>query len=309
MRNLSNRTTALLCALFCDIVWGFSFLFSKLAFQVTTPSVLLAIRFLLAFAFMNLALLLRRKPLSLRGRPWKGLLVLGLTQPVCYFLCESYGINNSTSSFAGTMIALIPMSALALSALLLGERTNLRQKLFTVLSVAGAAVASLAGVGGEVRPLGVILLLGAVLSGGFYNIYSRKTSYSFDAFEQTYFMLGMGAAVFTPLALWLSRNDLSRLVLAPLQNGKLWMSALFLAGLCSVGAFLLLNYALSRVPAPVVAPLGNLTTVVSILAGVIFLHESFTALQAAGSAAIVFGAVGASLAGPKCTLDNISPNE
>jgi len=175
--------------------------------------------------------------------------------------------------------------------------------------VAGAAVASLAGVGGEVRPLGVILLLGAVLSGGFYNIYSRKTSYSFDAFEQTYFMLGMGAAVFTPLALWLSRNDLSRLVLAPLQNGKLWMSALFLAGLCSVGAFLLLNYALSRVPAPVVAPLGNLTTVVSILAGVIFLHESFTALQAAGSAAIVFGAVGASLAGPKCTLDNISPNE
>lgn len=309
MKKLSARTVALLCTVFCSISWGFSFLFTKLAFEAALPPVLLAVRFLTAFTLMNVALVLRKKTFTLRGRPWKQLLALGLVQPVCYFLCESYGIENSTSSFAGTMIALIPILSLILSAVMLGEHTNLRQKLFTVLSVAGAVMTSLGGIGGEVKPVGIVLLLGAVLSGGLYNVLSRKTSYSFDAFEQTYFMLGMGAVVFTPMALWFTRSDFSGLVLAPLASGKFWLAVSFLSGVCSVGAFLLMNYALSRVPAPVIAPLGNLTTVVSILAGLLFLHESFTILQALGAVVIVLGAIGASFSGPKYRLDNPSGSE
>lgn len=304
MSYSNERKTAILCALLCDSAWGFSFLFAKLALQIATPSLLLAVRFITAFLLMNTALIFRKKPLRLRGRPWGLLLALGVIQPVCYFLCESYGIDNSTSSFAGTIIALIPIVSLVFSSLFLHERTNLRQKAFTALSVCGAMMTSLGGVGGAVKLLGVLLLLGAVLSGGLYNIISRKTSYSFDAFEQTYFMLFIGAAVFTPMALWINRHDFAGLVLAPLKSGRFWIAVAFLAGFCSVGAFLLLNYALSRVPAPVIAPLGNLTTVVSILAGVVFLREHFTALQAAGAVIIVLGAAGASFSGPKYRLDD-----
>ena len=59
---------AMLAALMGNVIFGFSFLFSKLGLRFATPSTLLAWRFALAFALMNLALLTGRVKLRLRGK-------------------------------------------------------------------------------------------------------------------------------------------------------------------------------------------------------------------------------------------------
>ena len=84
-------------------IFGFSFMFSRLALNVAQPFVMLMYRFLIAFLLVGLIALWARRThqtgwlrFDLR---WKDILVLlpfGIVQPVAYFLCESYGVSRVT---------------------------------------------------------------------------------------------------------------------------------------------------------------------------------------------------------------------
>ena len=84
---------ATLAALAGNSIFGFSFMFSRIALRAAEPFVMLMYRFLLAFAAVQLiALYARRKNLGgwLRFAPDPkargGLIALGLVQPVIYYL-------------------------------------------------------------------------------------------------------------------------------------------------------------------------------------------------------------------------------
>ena len=75
---------------------------------------------------------------SLRGRDVRPLIALGLVQPVIYYLCESYGISLTNSTFSGVIIALSPIVGLGMGALFLREYPTRAQ----VLSSPAAAFIS-----------------------------------------------------------------------------------------------------------------------------------------------------------------------
>ena len=104
---MKTSVLATLAGLLGYSIFGFSFLFSKIALGLTTPFVLLSVRFLTAFLVMNVLVLTGRMKLSLRGKPVKMLLLLGLVQPVVYFICENYGIALTSASFSGIMLGII----------------------------------------------------------------------------------------------------------------------------------------------------------------------------------------------------------
>jgi len=303
---MKNSTRlAMLCAMLGNSIFGFSFMFSRLALSVTSPFVMLMYRFIFAFAGLNLVALWSvrcRKPgrvsdetgidylrFSLSGRPLAPLLALGIIQPVVYFLCESYGISLTNSTFSGVIIALVPIAALGLGALLLGEIPTRAQVLFSLLSIAGVVLMTLQqSAEGEIRPLGVLLLFGAVLSGVMFNILSRKTSKAYSALERTYVMMGVAAIIFTIMAACACRKDLS-LLFAPLSSGMFITSMAYLSVLSSIVAFLALNYASNTLPVARTTAFCNLTTVISLFAGVVFLSEPFGVVSLFASVMIILG--------------------
>ena len=107
---MKKTTLATLAALAGYSIFGFSFLFSKIALNQATPFVLLAIRFVTAFLLLNLVIFLGRIPFSLKGKPVGMLLVLGIVEPVIYFICENYGIAMTTTSFPASCWAPFPCS-------------------------------------------------------------------------------------------------------------------------------------------------------------------------------------------------------
>ena len=121
---MSPTTKATLAGLLGYSIFGFSFLFSKTALDLTTPFVLLSFRFLTAFLVLNLLLFTGLQKISLKGKPVGRLLLMGLIQPVIYFICETYGIALTTSSFAGVVIGLAPVMGLLFGTLFL-KRTPL----------------------------------------------------------------------------------------------------------------------------------------------------------------------------------------
>ena len=210
MQEKKKRTLSLVFALLAAVIFGMSFMFSKLALEVAKPTVLLAFRFITAFAAMSLVIgvnalvgKLRGRPLfafSLKGKPIGSLILLGLIQPVLYFFCENYGILYTSSAVAGTIIAVVPIACILMDVLVLHEKVTRRQVVCAVLCIVGVAFIYM---GGEthISALGLVFLLMTVGCDAVYYTLSHKAAERFTPFEVTYVMFTEGMLFFIPSAL------------------------------------------------------------------------------------------------------------
>lgn len=294
---------AMLGALCGNGIFGFSFMFSRMALGAASPAVMLMMRFVLAATVLCLVAVIASRRgertdanggihwlrFSLKGKPILPLLALGVVQPVIYFLCESYGISMTNATFSGVIIALVPIAALGAGALTLHEIPKRMQVFWSLVSIGGVVLMTLQqSAEGEIQPLGVVMLIGAVLSGVTFNILSRKTSAQYSALERTVVMMGVAAVVFTVMAMLECRGDFVQLT-APLQDPAFLGAMVYLSVFSSVLAFLFINYASNTLPVAKTTAFCNLTTAISMFAGVVFLGEPFGAGSLLASAMIILG--------------------
>ncbi len=288
----------ILAAIVSHGAWGFSFLASRKGLDGAPVFVLLSHRFGLSFLVMNLLLLAGVGKLSLRGKGlWKPLL-LGLMEPVVYFFGEQYGILHSNTSFSGVMIAMIPIVSTLAAAPVLGEKPSLGQVLFSILSIGGVVGLGMMNKNsGSLDWIGVVALTVAVLSAGAFTLIGRGISREYTPFERTYMMMGVGAAVFTPLALIQTQGSVAA-YFQPLAQPAYLLAVLFLALVCSVACYFLSGYTITYMTVARETVFANLTTAVSVFAGVIFLHEPFTWFGALCCAIIFVGIYGVQKTAP-----------
>lgn len=289
--KISKTTSATLAALGAMIIFGFSFMFTKISLGYASPLTVIADRYMVAFAGMTLVMLFTKIKLRLNKNVWK-LVLMSLFQPVLYFVFESYGIAMTTSAFSSVMISLIPVVSMISGIFVLREIPSPMQYVFSAMSVAGVALMAVTGkADGTVTGAGIILLFGAVLSSVAYNISSRKISAEFSAFERTYAMTLIGLIVFGAIALAENiKNPV--LVVSAFSNVKFTWSVVYLGFVSSVIAFVLLNYANTHLPVAKTTVFSNITTVVSVLAGVIFLNEKLTLQSGIAAVMIICGVWG-----------------
>ena len=268
--------------------WGFSFLFTRVALQETTPELMLALRFMISFALMNIPLLLGRQKLRLKGKKLLPLLGLAVAEPVVFF-AESYGILHTNATFAGVMVAIAPIFAIALAALVLKEYPSRRQLLFCLLPVIGVIIMVLSGKSlGVVTPLGVLFLLINCVGIAFYRLFNRWGSQEFTPFERTYMVLFSCLVVFTTSALISVKGDVGAFV-APVTNPRVIFPVLALCLLCSIGANMLVNYAAGRMSVAKLSVFSSLITMCSTFGGIVILREPFSAMSLVGTVLIVYG--------------------
>ena len=294
---MNLRAKALAAVIAGNTIFGFSFLFSKVALQMTVPGVLLAARFLTAFAVLNIIVIFGRliknrdgEPLvifSLRGTPLKDVLLLALFQPVIYFAAESYGIQFTSSAFAGTIIAVIPVMGVISDVIIMKAAVSKKQIICALTSVAGVALTTLGAEGMKSSVAGTAILMAAVVAGALFYVFSKKAGEHFNPLERTYVMFGTGSAVYVCFALILCAGDYERLIADVITMPEFWGCIIYLAVASSVAAFIALNYGSSHVSVSEASIFANLTTVISIIAGVAVLHETFTLQQIAGAAVII----------------------
>lgn len=299
---MKRSTLGVLAALAAYTTFGFSYIFSKTALALTTPFVLLSVRFIVAFLTLNLLVLLGKAKLSLRGKPIQFLLLLGLVQPVTYFICENYGLSMTSTSYSGIILGMVPMSGLLLGRFLLKEKVTVFQTVCAVCSVVGVALTA-AGNPDTFSLVGTLLLIGAVFAGPLFNVISRSIADQFSAFERTYVMFALGCVVFTTMALVQNRNDLS-VLLVPLQAPSFWVSILYLAVISSVCAFLCLNFAMNHINVSVSTLFSNFSTVITVLSGIFIMGDTFTAAQIIGVVVILLSVFGVSLPGKKTAVES-----
>lgn len=289
---MNDQHKGMLAAFTAYTIFGLSFLFSKRALGIASPMVLLCVRFGVTLLALNLLVLFRVFRLDLKGKKLGGAILLGLFQPVLYFILENYGLGLTTTSFAGMMSSVSPVMTAVLGALILKERPNAKQWASIAVSVAGVMLITLRPGGGENTLVGCVCLVGAYLCGSMYTLLSRKLSGSFRPFDLTYVMFNVGFAFFALGALAENGAGTVRVIADALSHSEFVTGILFLSLASSVGAFLLINYALSRLPVAQTAVFNNLTALVSVLAGVLVMRDPFSPLSVAAFALILLGVWG-----------------
>ncbi|MFW5976715.1 MAG: DMT family transporter [Bacillota bacterium] len=283
----------LLSAFIFSVIFGFSFLFTKEGLEIIAPFHLLGFRFGMAAIALFFLKIFNIIKINFRGKKLKLLILLALVQPVLYFVFETTGIQLTTSSEAGLMISLIPVLVTILSVIFLGEKPTRLQVIFVIMSVLGVGFIMLMKGSLEVKAnfLGLLFLFGAVFSGAVYNILSRKLSLNFTPVEITYIMMIFGAVIFNVIAYFNYSGSFLDYFM-PLSSLKVLSSVIYLGIFSSVIAFFMMNYTLSRLEATKAAVFANLSTVISIIAGVLIRNEPFYWFQIIGSILIITGVFG-----------------
>ena len=297
-RNYTEKMTkktiilATLAALTGQVIFGFTFLFTKIALNTASPLVLIADRYIVAFLAMTLVILFSGKKICYKGKKLWKVIVMALCEPTLYFICESYGIMYTTTSFSSVMIALIPVATALCGMIFLKEIPTLLQNLFIIISVAGVIIMALSGnAEGTVTLLGFVLLMGAVVSGAGYNIMSRHSSDEFTPLERTYAMVLVGLISFVTIALFESKGSFVP-VFTPFLSVDYLLCIVYLGVVSSVGAFFLLNYANTYLPVAKTTSFSSVIPVVSVFAGVVFLKEHLGAVEICAAAMIILGVTG-----------------
>lgn len=280
-----------LCALGAEWLYGLSYIFTKQATQNCSALSLLGWRFLFAFIVMSLLILSKIVTVDLKGKDLRPLFLVALFCPVIYFIGETFGVSLTTASESGVFIACIPVATIIASTIILHKKPTHIQIFGILTTLAGVLITVLTlGASSSLSVMGYTLLTIAVISYALYCVYVDKAS-GFTEVEITYMMLVAGAVVFAVLALAEAflNGDIRQLILLPVKDRKFLIAAVYGGVGCSVAAFFLSNMAISRIGVNRTASFAGIATVVSILSGVIVLHETFTIWQIIGAVVIITG--------------------
>lgn len=289
---MNDERKSMLAAGIAYCIFGLSYLFSKMALNITEPMILLCVRFFVTIIVLNLLVAAKILKINLKGKNLLGPIFLGILQPVLYFVFENYGLKYTTTSFTGIVSSISPIFTAVMGVIFLREKPNLKQWCCIGLSIAGVLMVSLGSGGGQNTAAGCICLLTAYLIGSFYSILVRKLSNEFSPVELTYVMLTVGFVFFTGMVFVQYRGEAVPMITEALSHGKFIISCLYLGAAASIGAYMLANYALSRLPVTRATIFNSFSTVVSVTSGIILMHDPFTVVSAIAFLMIMFGVFG-----------------
>jgi drug/metabolite transporter (DMT)-like permease len=286
---------AYLSAVLNATIVGFSFLFTKMALEHAEPIDTLTYRFTLSFAVMSIPVILGRVKLNYRGKPLIKALLLATMYPLGFFTFQTFGLQHATSSEGGILYAATPILTMLLASLFLKESTTVLQKLSIFLSVFGVVfIFVMKGSSIDLTNItGISLLFLSCLAFAGYGVLARSLLRTFSPAEISYLMLGIGFVTFLVGSLTdhVTAGTLDHFI-APLASSTFIVSILYLGVMSSLLTALTANYALSKIEASKMSVFSNLSTIVSIAAGTLFLREEITTYSLIGSVLIIAGVMG-----------------
>lgn len=292
---VSEKNQAYLAALLFAVIIGFSFLFIKIALPFVSPMDLLAYRFTIAFGVAMIPILLQRENLKLSLADFGRIIPLALLYPIGFFAFQVFGLMELPSSEAGIIQAVAPVFTAVFAAIFLKEFPTMIQMACIFLSVLGIIFISfMSGISTDsLTGAGLFFILFSTACAALYNVFARKIVRTYSVFTLTWVMNFLGFLFFNLFSLsrHLTEGSISK-YFSVMTEPVVAVSVLYLGILSSFGTSFLSNFALSKIKATQMSVFNNLATIIAILAGGFFLHETLFYYHFIGALMIIFGVLG-----------------
>ena len=281
--GLNARTIGHLAALVTVVIWGTTFVASKVLLERFSPVEILFYRFILGFlALMALC------PRRFRTTPGQELTLAaaGLCGVCLYFLLETVALTYTMASNVGVLLSTSPFFIAALSRLFLGEALRARFFAGFAFAIAGICLIGFNGARLELNPLGDLLTLGAALAWGFYSLLTRRIGgFGFNVLQATQriFLYGL---LFLAGSLFFVEARFSPVRLA---EPAAFLNIVYLGLGASALCFVTWNLAVNALGPVQTSVYLYLVPVVTVTASSLILGERITGMAALGTGLILTG--------------------
>ncbi len=284
MKN--NHTSGHICAFITIIIWGTTFISTKILLEDFQPVEILFFRFLLGLLALFIAY-----PRRLKGTTFKQELTFagaGLSGICLYYLLENIALTYTMASNVGVIISVAPFFTAILSHIFMKTEEKLKPKFFIGFAVAMAGICLISFNGSELKlnPIGDILAIIAALVWAIYSLLTRKISgYGYNTVQTTRRVFTYGIIFIIPtLFLFDFSWDFTRLA-----DEKYLLNLIFLGLGASAFCFVTWNYAVKLLGAIKTSVYIYMVPVITVIASAIILHEDITLLAAGGTALTLAG--------------------
>lgn len=286
-----TKPTVYLTAIICSVFFGMTFLGAKIALEQLDAIQVLACRWTLAFVLFAIAVLLGCIKVDYRKKPIWMVAGMALIQPCINTICETCGVDMTTTSESAIMYAMIPMAVVLISRVFLKQKIRPLVGIGIVVSFLGVFIAIAFGgdgFGGNI--LGYLVLLGMVITGALFIIVSGKISDKFNAMERTFMMAALATMWFNGLNMARGKGFDGFVIC--FQDLKTGLAILFLGAIGSFMCYILLNYIVGKMPATQASSIQvNITSLTGVVTGIIFQGDPFGWYTVVGMVMIIAGVV------------------
>ncbi len=272
-------------ALVTILIWGTTFVSTKVLLKDFLPIEILFLRFVLGYAALFLI-----SPHLLRTRNWKeeaAFAVAGLSGICMYYLLENIALTFTMASNVSVIISVAPFFTAIISNLLKKEEhIPLRFYLGFIVAIAGIIMININGSSLQLNPRGDILALAAAILWAIYSIISNHiSSFGYNVIQSTRRMFFYGLLFMLPILLFSGISaDLERFK----DYGNI-LNLLYLGFGASALCFVTWNYSVSELGAVKTSTYIYLVPVITIIFSAVFLEEPVSLLMGLGTAMTLAG--------------------
>ena len=284
----NKRLLGHIAAIFTIIVWGTTFISTKVLLTGFRPVEILFVRLLLGLVALFIVY-----PHPLKGVTLKQELTFaaaGLTGITMYYLMENIALNLTMASNVGVIVSVSPFFTVILASIFLKEEGKMKLNFFLgfVVAMLGIALISFNGAKLQLNPIGDFLCLGCAFVWGCYSILSKKIGeYGYSVIQTTRKIFIYGIIFMIPTLFFFDCKPDFKTLMEP----KYLLNYLYL-GLCaSATCFVSWNYAVKALGAVKTSIYIYLIPVITIVASALFLKEPITWMSAAGTILAILGLV------------------
>ena len=276
----NKNTVGHLLAILTIVIWGTTFISTKILLIDFTPIEILFFRFT-----MGLIALMLVYPHRMKVKDKKHELLFmgaGLCGVTLYYLLENIALTYTMASNVGVICSLAPFFTAIVAYLFLKDEP-LRINFFIgfVVAMVGISLISFNGASNfQLNPLGDLLAFGATIVWAFYSVLTKKiSSYGYNTIQITrrYFFYGI---LFMLPALFLFEFKIGLERFADPVN---LFNIIFLGlGACAL-CFVTWNFAVKLLGVVKTSVYIYMIPVITVVTSVIILHEQITGLAALGT--------------------------
>lgn len=277
---MDKKTTAgHIMALITIVIWGTTFISTKILLEDFTPVEILFSRFLLGVLAL-IAVYPKRLKIKDKKQEFT-FAAAGLCGICLYYLLENIALTYTMASNVGVIISVAPFFTAVLSHVFLKEEEKLKAQFFVgfIVAMTGISLISFSGSKLELNPIGDVLAVAAAFIWAVYSLLIRKiSSYGYHTIQTTRRIFTYGIIFMLP---FLFVFDVS-LNMQKLVRPEYALNLIYLGLGASALCFVTWNYAVKMLGAVKTSVYIYIVPVITVVTSVIVLKEEITWMAAAG---------------------------
>ncbi|MBM4160700.1 MAG: DMT family transporter [Ignavibacteria bacterium] len=283
------RFIALAKATFAVVVWGASFIATKIALHEVSPVTVIWLRFGIGVAVLGVFVALRKELVSPSRRELGYFSLVGFQGITFHQWLQVTGLQTAKASTTGWIIATIPIFIALLAWLILKERLGWIQAIGIFIAAAGVLLVISEGdpasvISGHFGAPGDLLVFLSAPNWAVFSVISRQGLKKHPATLMMFYVMLFGWLLTT---VWLGASGSVSEIGSLSLSG--WWSILFLGVFCSGIAYIFWYDALRDVSASQVGSLLYLEPLVAVVVAFFLLHEPLFVALFLGGALILLG--------------------